>query len=602
MNIGVIFCSCAGQIGENLFFDELKTLILREADWIEQFELACSEENRREIINLLKNRKPAGLIILTCSPHNKGNFFQELVREADINPYMVNIVNIREHVVWVTKDKKSATLKAYALFKGALERLKKQKPLFDMEIPISTDILIIGGGLAGINAALILSRAGKRVYLVEKESSLGGKVVRYEKLFPDLSCAPCVVHPMVEEVLNSSIDLRLNSEIKELKGYFGNIYATVFTRPMYVDPKKCIGCSACEDVCPVGAIKVEPMRLPAIAKIQTDRCLYFKGESCDLCIKECPVNGAINFYESEREEDIQIGAVLLSTGFKLMDCKGIPQLGYGKYRDIYNSLEFEELLNIEGPSKGEILTEKGEIPETIGIIHCVGSLDERYNSYCSKICCQYAFKFNRILRQNLPETKIIHFVKEIVLPGKKAHELYSKAKKDPMVKIVRYEDIVDLEVEKEDSLSVKHKNESHSLDIVVLCPAVISETIPFKEISGVFLTGSIKEAMSVEETITDAMSIAGKILSELHGGLITKLPTIAKIDYNKCTGCGICVLQCPYRAIDIEMKKIKLTENLCEGCGICVASCPAKAIELEGFTFEQIISEIEGILCVIRRF
>lgn len=601
MHIGFIFCKCAGQISDKILSKKLKDLILKEVEWIEEFEVACADETQQEITNLIKNRKPEGLIILACSPHNKGSVFHEISKNAGISPYMVNLINVREHVAWVTKDKKSATFKAYALFKGSLERLKKQKPLFDMEIPVCTDILIIGAGVAGINAGLTLSKAGKKVYLIEKEISLGGKVVKYEKLFPDLSCAPCFVHPMVEEVLNSQIDLRLNSEIKELKGYFGNIYATVHTKPIYINPRKCIGCSDCEKACPTGAIKVEPMSLLAVAKIDTDKCLPFKGQDCHICVKECPVTDAINLNDIPRDEIINIGAVVLATGFKLLDCKIFPNLGYGKFKNVYNALEFEDLLNSEGHSKGEVLTEKGEIPETIGIIHCVGSLEEKYKPYCSRICCQYAFKFNRILRQNLPETTIIHFIKEIVLPGKKAYELYFKAKRDPKVKIIRYENLEDLLVQQKNSLIIKHRNKKYPLDILVLCPAIISEKHTFNNMGGIFLAGSIKEAMTVEESITDAISTAGKILSEVHEGRITKSPLITKIDYNKCIGRGICIAQCPYKAIEIEMKKPKLIDTLCEGCGICVAGCPAKAMELEGFTSEQLIAEIDGILNALRR-
>lgn len=600
MHIGIIFCKCAGQISDKILSKKLKDLIIKEVEWIEEFEVACADETQREIINLLKKRKPEGVVILACSHHNKGYIFHEISKNSEINPYMVNLVNVREHVAWVTKDKKSATFKSYVLFKGALERLKKQKPLFEMEIPVSTDILIIGAGVAGLNAALTLSKAGKKVYLIEKEISLGGKVVRYEKLFPDLICAPCYVHPMVEEVLNSPIDLRLNSEIKELKGYFGNIYATVHTNPLYVNPRKCIGCSECEKACPTSAIKVEPMSLPAVAKIDTDKCLSFKGQDCHICVKECPVTDAINLNDMPKEEIINIGAVVLATGFNLLDCKIFPNLGYGKFKNLYNSMEFEELLNSEGHSKDEILTEKGEIPKIIGIIHCVGSLEEKYKPYCSRICCQYAFKFNRVLRQHLPEAIIIHFVKEIVLPGKKAYELYFKAKRDPKVKIIRYENLEDLVVQQKNSLIIKHRNKKYPLDILVLCPAIISEDHVFKNMGGVFCAGSIKEAMTVEESISDAISISGKILSDLREGKIIKSPTIAKIDYDKCTGCSICISQCPYAAIELEGKKPKLIDTLCEGCGICVVSCPAKAMELEGFTSEQLIIEIDGILSALR--
>ncbi len=596
MRIGAIFCDCAGQISEIIDFEELKSLIYKEIDWFERFELACSEETQKEIINLLSSRQPQGLIILACSPHNKGSIFHEIAKKAGINPYMVNFVNLREQVSWVTKDKKQATLKAFALFKAQLNRLNFQKPLFDIEIPISSNIVVVGGGIAGLTASKTLSKAGKNVYLIEKSHVLGGRVVKYEKLFPDLSCAPCFVHPIVEEVLQSNVQLRLNSELIDLKGYYGNIYAEFLRKPTFVEIKKCIGCSACEEICPEGAIKVEKFGFPQIAKIDPDKCLNIQGKDCDLCIKECPVEGAINFNDKETREKLNASLVLWATGFRVFDCRDIPNLGYGKFKDVYNSLEFEEILNAEGPMAGEIITEAGEHPQTVAIIHCVGSLDERYNPYCSKICCQYAFKFNRILRQLIPELKIIHFVKEIVLPGRRAYELYFKAKKDPMVEIVRYESVDDIKVEKENSFYIGVGNKEYTADMIVLCPAIISgETFP-EDNTGIFPTSSFKEAMTVEETMTDSLSVCGKILSELHEGKIVRAPTIAKIDYNKCSRCGICIKQCPYKAIELDIDKIKIIETICEGCGICVASCPSKAIELEGFTNEQIIAEIEGIL------
>ena len=372
MQIGAIFCSCAGQITEKIDFEKLRNLILKKVAWIEKFELACSEKTLQEIINFLTIKKPEGLIILACSPKNKESEFKSIGEKAGINPYMINIVNLREQVAWVSKDKNKALKKAFILFRGALERLKKQKPLFDIEIPICNDIMVVGAGIAGIVAANNLSKAGKKVYLIEKETSLGGKIVKYEKRFPDLACGPCMIHPMIEEVLHSSIELRLNSEVKELKGFYGAIFAKILSKPVYVDPKKCIGCSACEQSCPVKAIKVEPMRLPVVARINPEKCLLLKGKDCDLCIKDCPVSETINFNESEKEESLKVGAVIWATGFELMDCKILPQFGYGKFNDIYNSLEFEEILNSEGPTSGEIITSSEKLPERIIIIHCIG--------------------------------------------------------------------------------------------------------------------------------------------------------------------------------------------------------------------------------------
>ncbi len=600
MQIGVIFCSCAGQINEYISFNEIKNLIFPEVAFIEEVELACSRKNQEELKSIIGEKNIDGLIILGCSFHNKGNYFYEFSKEIGINPYMLNLVNIREHVAWVTKDKKKATLKSFALLMGAIERLKRQKPLMELEIPVSDNILVVGGGIAGISAALTLSKNGKKVYLIEKESSVGGKVIKYEKLFPDLSCAPCFFHPLVEELLNSSISLRLNSTLKELKGYLGNLFGIISTKPIFVDPYKCIGCSACESVCPRQAIKVDPQSFPTIARVNREECLYFDGK-CDLCIKECPVEGAINFEEKEKDEKINVGAILWATGFKEFDCRKISQLQYSVYKDIYTAMEFEELINTEGPLKGEILTEKGKIPNKIAIIHCVGSLDKNFHPYCSRICCQYAFKFNRILRSMFPEMKILHFVKEIVLPGKKAWELYSKSLSDPLVKIIRYENMDDLSIEKEETFIINHRKDRYFSDMIVLCPAIESGECPYESNSGIFLIGSVKEAMTVSDSITDGKAISADVLSHLQGEKIIKSPLVAKIDYNKCSSCGICINQCPYKAIELDSHKPNFLVSLCEGCGICVASCPSKALELEGFTSDQIHAEIEGILNSLRR-
>lgn len=596
MQIGAVFCSCAGQITEKIDFNELRNLISDQVAWVEKFELACSTEAQQKLIELLAERKPEGLIMFACSPQNKGSLFKRIAIQSEINPYMVNIVNIREQVSWVTEHRKSALKKTYSVFRGTLERLKQQKPLFDKEFPVCTDIMIVGGGIAGIKAAISLSKAGRKVYLVEKESSLGGKVVKYEKIFPDLACGPCMLHPVVEEALNSNIDLRLNSELKELKGYYGSLFVKIVSSPIYVNPKKCIGCSACEEVCPVQAIKVDTMSLPVIAKIDFNKCLSFKGQNCDNCVKECPVPETINFTATESEEILKVGAVIQATGFELMDCSQIPELGYKRFQNVYNALEFEEILNSDGPTKGELITEDGDIPQRIAIIHCVGSLDDEYFPYCSKICCQYAFKFNRVIKQSLPQVECIHFVKEIALPGKNAYKLYLQAIKDPLTKILRYQTLKDLRVDKEDSLIVFFKNNKIPCDIIVLCPAVASDK-KIEDASGVFLTGSAKEAMTIQEAITDAMAQTGEIfLSLKESCTITKEPFIAKIDNNKCSSCGICLSQCPYMAVEIENNKPKIIEILCEGCGICVASCPSIAIQLDGYSDEEILSEIDGIL------
>lgn len=597
MTTGALFCSCAGQIEEKISFEKVKKLLSKKVDWLEKVEFACSKENRKNLVEILKDRKPDALLILTCSPANKGNLFLEIAKEAGINPYMVNFVNIREQVAWVTTDSEEALKKLLRLTNGALSRLKRQTPLSELEFPINKDVLIVGGGVTGIKAALTLSKAGRKVFLVENTLSLGGKVSKFEKIFPDLSCAPCFLSPLIDEVLNSDAQIFLNSQLVELKGYFGNMTAKIEKKPTFINLRKCIGCSACEEACPEGAIKVESLTFPVVARINTVKCLRLKGEECALCIEACPVKDAIDFGERESLEILRVGSVLWAAGFSLLDCKKLPKLGYGKFKEIYDALEFENILNSEGITMGEIVTEEGEPPETIVILHCVGSLDQEYLTYCSKICCQYAFKFNRLIRETLPEAKIIHFVKEIVLPGEEAASLYWQVKSDRNVEFIRYEKISQLEVLEDDRLCINFRDYRIHCDMIVLCPAIVSNSTAFKDISGVFPVGSAREAMTIKEALTDALAYSGMILSELReDGIIKRDPRVAKIDQDRCSRCGICVGLCPYRAIEIEESKIKIIDSLCEGCGVCVAACPSKAIELKGFTDSQILAEITGIL------
>ncbi|MEN2985449.1 MAG: FAD-dependent oxidoreductase, partial [Thermodesulfovibrionaceae bacterium] len=335
MRIGVIFCSCAGQITEKIDFSKIEELIKNKISWIKSYEVICAEDKKNEIINFLRKKKPEAVLFLACSPLNKEEVFREIAAQAEVNPYMISVVNLREHVAWVTLDKREALKKAYVLCIAALGRIKKQKPLIARKIPITDDILIVGGGVAGITAAKTLSKAGKKVYLVEKETALGGKVTKYEKIFPDLSCGPCFMHPLVSDLLDSSIELMLNSELIEIKGFYGNIHAKIKTKPIYVDYKKCIGCSACEHVCPEKAIRVYPMRLPPVAVVDSDRCLRFKEKMCSYCINECPVE-SIDFSEEQKELNLKVGVVLWATGFRVFDCSSFPQLGYRKFKDIYD--------------------------------------------------------------------------------------------------------------------------------------------------------------------------------------------------------------------------------------------------------------------------
>lgn len=602
MKIGVILCDCGGQISGQIDVEALKRRILQDkgVSWFEVVGLACSEENKDKLINLIGDQPVDGLIILGCTPHLKGQYLQDTLKEIGVNPYLINIVNIREQVIWVTNNKEYALKKIYALFKGALNRLSHQKPLAEREISICPDVMVVGAGIAGITASITLSRLGRRVYLVEKQGFLGGRISDFETLFPNLQCAPCIIHPMIDDVLNDkNIELMTNAEVLSIRGGFGCLFVRLNLNPNYINPKKCVGCYACLEVCPVSCISIDPKKLPIIANIDETKCIKLHGQDCNACKGVCPVDGAIDFEVERNSKEFNVGAIIWSTGFEIFDCSKIDNLGYGRLPNIYTSTEFEEILHSEGKKKGEILTEQGKKPRKITIIHCVGSLDDNYHSHCSKICCQYAFKFNRLIRQKLPRVSIIHLIKELVLPGINANSLYLKARNDKKTLLIRFKSIKDIKIKKQgQNLSIRVNKDEILSDIVILCPAILKGNTTDNENAGIILCGSVKEPMSFEETTTDALAEVSRLQTLLkYDNKIKKSLHFAKLDYNKCSKCGLCLTQCPYGAIDLKEGNVpEISDVLCEGCGACAVSCPSKAIDIEGFTNEQIISEIGGII------
>ncbi|MCX8027668.1 MAG: 4Fe-4S binding protein [Thermodesulfovibrionales bacterium] len=602
MNVGVILCDCGGQISQQIDTNALKDRIssLGDVVWFETIGLVCADDTKEYLISLIKRQPVDGLIILGCSPRFKGQYLEDILKEAGLNPYLINIVNIREQVIWVTDDKTEATKKIYALFLGALKRLRHQRPLKEREISICPDVLVVGAGIAGITAALTLSNLGRKVFLLDRERYLGGRISRFETLFPNLECAPCLVHPLIDEVINSkTIDLLSNAQVLSIKGGLGNLFVKVLLNPNYINPKRCIGCFACVDVCPVGCISIDPKRQPVIAEIDETRCIRIKGDECNFCRETCPVEGTIDFEATRSEIQLHVGSILWATGFNIFDCTSIDNLGYGRLPNIYTAMEFEDILHSEGATKGQIFTKKGKKPRRVLIIHCVGSLEDEYVSHCSKICCQYAFKFNRLIRQRLPNASITHLIKELVLPGIKADKLYLESKKDKNVHFLRFKSIKDIWIkQKGQRLLINVKKDIFVADIVVLCPAMMSGEVLQDEVSGIIKCGSIKEPMSFEETKTDALAEVSNLLLLLkYDDKIKKSLHFARLDYNRCSRCGICLNQCPYGAIELmETGTIDISDVLCEGCGLCAVSCPSRAIDLEGFTDKQITSEIQGII------
>jgi heterodisulfide reductase subunit A len=361
-------------------------------------------------------------------------------------------------------------------------------------------------------------------------------------------------------------------------------------------------------------------------------CRRSKGEDCQLCQAACPVEGAVIFDEHEKIIEKKVGAIILAVGSALYDCTCVPALGYGKNPNVYTSLEFERLLAATGPTGGKLLKRDGEPPKSVAIIHCVGSVDKNHQAYCSGVCCQYAFKFNQMVRHKLPEAKVFHLHKELVTPGKEEFALFERATQNPKATFVRYADLAGVritggngacQIQYEDTAG---QSATMAADMVVLCPAVVPspaasglakilETpqdkfgffeelhgrvdVAQSKIRGVFLAGTCQSPKDIPAAMNQAVAAAGHVLSQLPQGRKLKVdPVTAFVKEEACSGCQVCRAVCPYKAIGLDAERAVSVVNalLCHGCGTCVAACPSGAMEGHHFTGDQIFAEIEGVL------
>ena len=647
--IGVYVCHCGSNIAGTVDVKEL-TEFARGLDSVtvaRDYVFMCSDPGQEIIGNDIRDLGLNRVVVATCSPTMHELTFRRVCQEAGINPYLLEIANIREQCSWVTEDKQMATDKAKALLSAAVKRVYYHQPLEIRKVPFNANTLIVGGGITGIGAALEIANSGHKVYLVERGPSIGGHMIQLDKTFPTLDCSACILTPKMTQVgSHPYIELMSYSEVEEVSGYIGNFKVKIRKRARYVDAAKCNGCGLCQEKCPLKidsefeagmgkrkAIYVPfPQAVPNIPVIDTEHCTYFLKGKCRLCEEVCEVN-AIDFEQEDEVVEVDVGAIMLATGFSVFDPTPIYQYGYKRLDNVITSLEFERLVNSAGPTAGNIVLKDGSVPQSIAIVHCVGSRDKNYHEYCSRVCCMYALKYAHLIKEKT-DAEVYQYYIDMRCFGKGYEEFYERISGEG-VNFIRGKvgEVTDRAISEEEKGKLVVVAEDTLLgsmirvpvDMVILCVAM--EPQPDMEAiarlfnisrsadgfllekhpkldpvatttDGVLIAGCCQGPKDIPDTVAQASAAAARVLAMISKGEVEIEAAVATIDENLCSGCKICSLICPYSAtsFDEEKKVCRVNEALCKGCGACVSGCMSHAIDLRHFTNEQILAQIDGVL------
>lgn len=657
--VGVYICHCGTNIAKTVKVEEVSKWA-GEQDQVavaRDYKFMCSSLGQDLIEQDIKEKGLTRVVVASCSPHMHEKTFRAACEKGGLNPFLFEMANIREHDSWTTDDTEAATRKAKALVKAAIDRVIHHSPLEPIPVDINPNTLIVGGGIAGISAALELADAGYHVYLVEREPSIGGHMAQLDKTFPTLDCSACILTPkMVDVGQHPNITLLTWSEVEKVDGYLGNFTVNVRKKARYVNEEHCTGCGICIDKCPfkvvdnvfeagLGVRKVIyrpfPQAVPKYPVIDTENCVYFKRGKCKACQIFCPTEpNSIDFDQQDEILQIQVGNIILATGYDLFDVTRIPQYGYGRLANVFTSLEFERMVNAAGPTEGKVTMRDLETPpKSVAIVHCVGSRDKNYHEYCSNVCCMYSLKFAHLIHERLPEAEVYNCYIDIRTPSKGYEEFYHRLM-DEGTHFIRGKvaEITDaartaeeegkLIVQVEDTLINKQRR--IPVDMVILSPAIEARQ-DSREVSqqfrmgcdfdgffterhpkldpvatmtdGIMIAGACQGPKDVPASVTQGAAAAARVAGLISRGTVMMEPVRASIDPDSCSGCRICNELCPYNAIIFhEDKKVsEVITALCQGCGTCVAACPSAAITGAHFTNDQVLSEIEGILWDVRK-
>jgi len=652
--IGVYVCHCGLNIASVVDVEKVTEYAksLPNVAIARNYTYMCSEPGQRMVQEDIRTHNLDRIVIATCSPLMHEETFRKTVAQAGLNPYLLEIVNLREHVSWPHSDEpEKATEKAKVLLRMGLARVKLLEPLEKRMVSVEKRVLVVGGGIAGIQASLDLANAGFKVYVMEKAPSIGGRMAQLDKTFPTLDCSACILTPkMVDVARHPNVELLTNSEVTEVKGFVGNYEVSIVKRPRYVDEKKCVGCELCMKVCPVKvpdkfneglsqtrAISIySPYAVPKVAIINPEHCLRlrFDKDVCGKCMETCEAK-AINFEQQPETIQIRVGGIVIAVGSEVFDASKMAEFGYRRYKNVISNIEFERIVNASGPTGGKILCpSSGKSPKTAVFVQCVGSRDKRFHEYCCRVGCMATLKQAILTREHLgKDVNIYVCFNDMRAFGKGYDEFYGRARDLDINFVAGLPSDIRCDVDGSLRFDVYDKGTNKLLelrpDLVVLANGLVpnsdlnkvSELFhvsrsadgflleahpklrPLESgVGGIFIAGACQGPKDIPDTVAQASGAAAKIIDLLASGEIELEPLRAVVDTDLCSGCRICESVCPYLAVEMrketadgeEKLRAEVVEAMCQGCGLCVSACPISAIKMRHYTDEQVLAQVEA--------
>jgi heterodisulfide reductase subunit A len=655
--VGVYTCHCGSNIAGVVDVVDVARWAANLPNVVisREYKFMCSSLGQELIQKDIQQMGLNRVVVASCSPQLHEPTFRTACERAGLNPYLFEMANIREQDAWVTTDKGEATKKAKVLVAAAVSRVVHQEPLEALLVPIDSNVLVVGGGIAGIQAALEIADSGNHVYLVEREPSIGGHMAQFDKTFPTLDCSACILTPKMVSVGNhKNITLLTWSEVETVDGYVGNFAVTIRKKARYVDESICTGCGVCQGKCPKKVIDEVfeaglgyrkaiytpfPQAVPNYPVIDRENCTYFLKGTCKACEKFC-APGAIRFDQKDEIITVKVGNIILATGYDLFDARRVSNYGYGRLPNVFTSLEFERLTNAAGPTSGKVVLRDGKTtPKSVGIIHCVGSRDKNFNNYCSVICCMQGLKFAHLVHERTGAI-VYNFYIDMRTAYKAYDEFYQRVLEEGTLfvrgKVAEVTDAAIYEREKgkliiqvEDTLAGKQRR--ISVDMVILssglqaradakavaqkfgisCSAdqwFIEKHPKLDPVAtmtdGVFIAGACQGPKDIPASVAQGAAAAARVMSIIGQKQIQIEAATAIVDEKDCVGCQQCIPVCPYQAIAYmaDLGKARVNEALCKGCGTCVGACLPKCISLKHFTDEQLVAEMVGAMRTMKDF